>query len=398
MKVLFLCPSLEPGRNGVGDYTRRLAAECIRQGAQAEVVSLHDADATMALREEQTDGGARVPVLRLPMGMSWHAKRKAFDASGLGRDVDIKSLQFVPFGYQPKGLPFALGRELVTAFGQGAWHLMFHELWLGLEAGSSTKHRLWGAVQRGITLRLVRHLRPEVVHTQAQVYRHMLQSCSTEATLLPLFGNIPAARESGWALVEAKLKETQKKEVVPGQRWLAAIFGTVHPQWDPYAVLPALARHARDSGRRLTLMFLGNSHRTDNFFAELESHLGAETDILRWSQVSAEDVSRLLQTIDVGLATSPWALLDKSGATAAMLEHGVPVLVSRDEWVCREPMPTIQHQDPYALRFDASALARLPGRRNPESLLPSVAAQFMSDIRQVSDAAGPGSLEKRAAL
>lgn len=32
MRLAFICVSLEPGRDGVGDYTRSLAAECIRQG------------------------------------------------------------------------------------------------------------------------------------------------------------------------------------------------------------------------------------------------------------------------------------------------------------------------------------------------------------------------------
>ena len=42
MKLLFLCSSLEPGRDGVGDYTRRLAGECLRQGHEVRLLSLND--------------------------------------------------------------------------------------------------------------------------------------------------------------------------------------------------------------------------------------------------------------------------------------------------------------------------------------------------------------------
>ena len=42
MKIVFLCGSLEPGRDGVGDYTRMLAAEIIRKGHNAAIVALAD--------------------------------------------------------------------------------------------------------------------------------------------------------------------------------------------------------------------------------------------------------------------------------------------------------------------------------------------------------------------
>ena len=38
---------------------------------------------------------------------------------------------------------------------------------------------------------------------------------------------------------------------------------------------------------------------------------------------------------DLGIASHPWALIGKSGAAAAMLEHGLPVLVPRDDWRLR---------------------------------------------------------------
>ena len=44
MKFAFICGSLEPGRNGVGDYTRRLAGELAAQGHECLLVSLNDVD------------------------------------------------------------------------------------------------------------------------------------------------------------------------------------------------------------------------------------------------------------------------------------------------------------------------------------------------------------------
>src|ERR1022692_2576923 len=40
------------------------------------------------------------------------------------------SLQFVPFGFHPKGLPFGLPRHLMSIIGSRPLHWMFHELWV----------------------------------------------------------------------------------------------------------------------------------------------------------------------------------------------------------------------------------------------------------------------------
>jgi hypothetical protein len=42
-------------------------------------------------------------------------------------------------------------------------------------------------------------------------------------------------------------------------------------------------------------------------------------------------ISSYLQSADFGIATSPLSLIQKSGSVAAMLEHGLPVVVSRLE-------------------------------------------------------------------
>jgi hypothetical protein len=40
MRIVFLCFSLEPGRDGVGDYTRALAGELIRPGHEVCAVAM----------------------------------------------------------------------------------------------------------------------------------------------------------------------------------------------------------------------------------------------------------------------------------------------------------------------------------------------------------------------
>jgi hypothetical protein len=70
----------------------------------------------------------------------------------------------------------------------------------------------------------------------------------------------------------------------------------------------------------------------------------------------AATVSAFLQAADLAISTTPWALSGKSGAVAAALEHGLPVLVTRRAWSLRG-MPTPE-PDPHPLLFPA--VGRLP--------------------------------------
>jgi hypothetical protein len=67
VKIVFLCASLEPGRDGVGDYTRHLASECVRRGHECTAIALHDPHVNNEF-ETVEDG---VTVVRFPATESW---------------------------------------------------------------------------------------------------------------------------------------------------------------------------------------------------------------------------------------------------------------------------------------------------------------------------------------
>ena len=105
MKIVFLCGSLEPGRDGVGDYTRRLAGELLRQGQQVAVIALHDL--LVNEREDpmgtQQEGKLLIPTLRLSSRLSWATRIRQASTFIKTIDPDWISLQFVPFSFHKKG-------------------------------------------------------------------------------------------------------------------------------------------------------------------------------------------------------------------------------------------------------------------------------------------------------
>ena len=42
MKILFICGTFENGKDGVGDYTKRLAKEIIDYGHSVHIIAIHD--------------------------------------------------------------------------------------------------------------------------------------------------------------------------------------------------------------------------------------------------------------------------------------------------------------------------------------------------------------------
>ena len=197
MKIAFLCSTLEPGRDGVGDYTRRLAGELIRQGHPSVLVAVNDSCVSKKMLESQEIEGTAISVLRLPRIMPWPQRTAEARDWLQACNPDWTSLQFVAFGFHRKGLCLGLGKKLAAINSNASWHVMFHELWLGVGEKSPLKHRIVGALQRMFIRDMLRRLRPQVVHTQAEAYRQVLSRDKVAASVLPLISNVPYVKGDG---------------------------------------------------------------------------------------------------------------------------------------------------------------------------------------------------------
>src|SRR5207244_3804373 len=147
------------------------AGECERLGHSSIILGLSDPSVRRIEGESQQIEGRSISALRLAAAMPWAERIPAAQACLKDFRPDWVSLQFVPFGFHPRGLPLGLGRKLSSINSAKPWHIMFHELWLGLGEGSSVKHRVWGELQRWLILDLIHRLRPKIVHTNAEAYR-----------------------------------------------------------------------------------------------------------------------------------------------------------------------------------------------------------------------------------
>ncbi len=366
MKLTFLCSSLEPGQDGVGDYTRRLASEFIRQNHSCVILALNDAHVSSLQKETQDMEGVPVSVMRFPQAMTWENRINESRNWLKTFNPDWISLQFVPFGYHPKGLPFGLGKRLAALNADAIKHIMFHELWVGLEESSPFKHRIWGAMQRAIILNVVSRLNPKLMHTQTEPYRIVLGRENIKASILPLFGNILPANGDGWnGLLEPLVTEVAGKKLERNKFYLAGVFGAVHPQWHARQAVNVLLPLVRRFQKRLVLVFHGKSNLTHEMLGRLKFELVNDADVVTTGERTNAEISRILQTLDLGLATTPLQIIQKSGSVAAMLEHGLTVLVTRDDWRLRGTNFQMNEVSPRLIVSKQLSLLETLPTRNP---------------------------------
>ena len=213
MNILFICGSAEPGHDGVGDYTRRFCGELIRKGHKVRILSLCDHQVSSLIADHQVVEEATVLVNRIPISTS-NKHRFIWSQDVLNEfQPDWISLQFVPYSFNPKGLPFWLPLFLKKLKGNHKWHIMFHELWLGIDNESSFRHKCIGKLQQLIVKKIVQNTKPYLMTTQNKLYQFFLQAQNIGADILPICGNIP--------MTATKNESNEYTQFV--------LFGTIHP-------------------------------------------------------------------------------------------------------------------------------------------------------------------------
>jgi hypothetical protein len=327
LKIVFLCGSLEPGIDGVGDYTRILSAQLIKQGHSIVMIALNDKAALAMIEEQQMTDSVKIPALRIPFNYSpserFTAAKKYVDSF----NPDWLSLQYVPYSFHKKGLPFGL-REHLQQLGEGRkWHIMFHELWIGFTKISPLKHKMIGMVQKKIVTAIVRSLQPNTVTTTNRLYQLLLQKTNIKAEILPLFSNIPVASiERSFTL--SVLTKLDIKEAELGQYIITGFFGNLYPQAELEQALTKQLYKAVSSKKKMVCLGFGNINRDGlHEFKRLEAAFAGRIKFLYLGKQPAKNISNLLQMLDIAFSCTPSQHIGKSGVFAAMKLHGVDVIV-----------------------------------------------------------------------
>lgn len=291
MNFLFLLGPYRPGRCGVSDYVALLSEKLEALGHGCRIVSIDP---------EKGSSLASVAAALPP--------------------ADVVSLQFAPYAFHPKGLPGRPLRRLAEALAERPLHVTFHEIWTGAYPRASLRERFTGSRQRRMVLRFLQVARPQGIHATNAASLNRLGRAGLSPEYLYLFGNVP----------HAKLPGTTSKSSPPETGPVVAFFGTPYEDFPYRRLFENLTATFRAMKAEPTVRILGGVREAaglDLLRKEAERH---DLAVEETGRLSTEELSQELQAAACGVATTPYDALGKSGAAAAMLEHGLP-LVAHDD-------------------------------------------------------------------
>lgn len=322
MNILFVCSSLLKERDGVGDYTRRLSSELIKGGHNVAILAINDKFLMEdCVEENQNEDDILIPTLRLSSikSLDWRiliAKKFVDNFS-----PEWISVQYVPFGFEKRGLPFNLSKHLLHLKSNVKWHIMFHELWVGMGKEDSNKLFYWGLVQKLLIKKFIKNLSPNLIHTQTKLYKNYLKGMGFEVELLPLFTNIP--------IIGKNLNNREK----PQKEISIAVFGAIHKSSIIESFSFEAAKFSKENNVQILLVFIGRQGAERERWANIWKSFGLKFTIL--GELPAIEISQALQNCSLGIISTAYAVAEKSSAFAVMRAHQLPVICIAKAWTPR---------------------------------------------------------------
>jgi hypothetical protein len=370
MRITFICGCLQEGQDGVGDYIYRLCTELVRNNHSVTAMSLHESSLSHALASQYSTNNVLFPILRIPSSYSTNQKTELINEWLTTHQPDWLSLHYVPFSFQAKGIHLTLSSFLKKLSGHHQWHLMCHELWVGMSENSPWLLKGWGWLQKRLIKGLISTLTPAVIHTQSRLYQAQLARLGIRAQRLPLFPTIP--------LLSVKRRTRSSKSIS------FLVFGTIHPG----APIEAFAQECRaysDQYRlAISMTFMGRCGTEQDRWAN--AFRVRALPVHELGALPAEAVSDQLQIATVGITSTVFPLTDKSSAVAAFAAHGLPILCVAEAWQPRPSAmrsviidsPGIRQYHPGNLDWCLSNLGELPVSHSVETIADALVAELYS--------------------
>ena len=240
------------------------------------------------------------------------------DLSNILKDqpaCDLYSLQYAPYSFSSKGI---IGRPLIDlgkTLQDKKVHINFHEIWIGDYPNAPIKEKLIGWLQRREIRRFLKIIRPQLVTCSNSAALDRLRSDKINAEYIYLFGNIPYSKS------EINCIENLVK---------VAIFGTLYEKFPYNLFIKRLKEISSIQKRKIQIRIIGRQREGKGL--SLLRNLAQQSlfRIHECGELITDSISHELQNCDLGVCTTPYDILGKSGATAAMLEHGLPIIAFDD--------------------------------------------------------------------
>jgi len=313
VNIAIICGCLEPGKDGVGDYSRVLASFLQTHSYRVLMIATND-----FFVEKITDcQNKNLSFFRLPNTGINDVERSQYILEKLEQfECQIVSIQYVPFSFHSKGLAFNMVKLSETIGKKYFLHFMFHELWVGMAREDSFKFKLWGWLQKKIIQKTLQKSRPALIHTQLDLYKQQLERLTSQPIhKIPLVSNLD-------------LKTTNR--TVSDNPIKAILFGGIYPGTPAEAFLEEFKTYLKQKQHQLHIHFVGNNGQYLNDWTTACQKTGIAYDIA--GMQAAEKIGEIVSECHLAICTTPYVLIEKSGSAIAMLQAGLPVVCVARQW------------------------------------------------------------------
>lgn len=382
MRIQLICGSLESSKDGVGDYTRRLAGELIRQGHVVHLVALHDHHIQVPTENSQFDFETEITCNRLPTNLTWNEKTLQVQKIIDNFNPQWISVQYVPHSYNSKGLPFGLLKLLNSLnVGKSKWHLMLHELWVGELKSEGIKLQCIRYLEQIILDRIIRCINPSIIHTSNHLYKSYLSyRLHFSSDILPVFSNIPEINtNNNFFTLNEEIKKIINNR---NDYFIVTNFGSYyHKWWNLTKSIPSFISLAKNNKKKLVLASLGKlSIAEKKYWKDL--CLNQSVEVLFLGIQSEQQINIWLKKYtDLSVVTTPYLLLGKSGAFQAMKLFKVPVITLYKNFNYRIPIFFNKSESDFYFLDDKNKIVKNTEKIDINSSLENVAYQFLQALK-----------------
>jgi len=314
LKICFISGPYKPGKCGVSDYITLLSAKLKNHGHEVQHIAINDGSTLSNI-------------------------------AGNLPPADLYSIQFAPFSFSPTGLSQKRLLDLAKSLRNKNTYINFHEIWIGAYPKAKWKEKTIGWLQKREIVKFINISNPVTITCSNSAAIDRMKQSGIDCKYLYLFGNIPYS----------KTEQSKASTVLS-----VAFFGTLYEKF-PYGLLAEkLDELSKSLNIPIHIKILGRQ-RENGGLKEINK-IGKELSfvISQLGEHPSKAISKEFQNCDLGVSTTPYDIIGKSGVTAAMLEHGLPILSYDDGDTPKNKLFIMQeYQDQVFLLNDPSVIQKL---------------------------------------
>lgn len=302
MRILFISNNLPPIVDGVGDYTYNMALEFAKHS--------HDTHVVCRNKEKIRDVYEDIHVTKIVK--KWNRQAGKDIAEYIRENgIEVVSLQYVPHGFHPKGLPFGLISVVNEIKRTGAKLMVFcHEVSVEYSHGS-LKQKALEYLMKEITKKILEQA--NFIATSIAYYRKMIINIGIQQpiSIIPIASNIPEYQYSQQEILEIR------QQIAPDGEFIVSFFG----KRDSVTSMRAI-QELRSEGISIKMLLIGSvsipsEYRQENCY---ETGVLDVSELFKYFLVS--DVMVLPEGNSYGCSF-------KSGSFAACLRAGLAVCTGK---------------------------------------------------------------------